>query len=169
MAEITIAGAVFSAPVPFAAGHVLTETEAGVLNQTYHENLRNNFAKKVKDTRGEAEGLTEQQHTDLQAAFDEYARNYEFGVRIGGGGGAARLDPIEAEARKIAREAIQGKLRDAGKKVKDIDKDQLENAIASLAQRDDIVKLATKRVKERSAFVKGAGDLLDELGLQSAA
>ena len=43
--EITIAGQVFSVPVRYAAGHVLTEGEASALNQTYHENLRNNFAR----------------------------------------------------------------------------------------------------------------------------
>ena len=47
--QITIQGQVFRVPLRYKAGDVLKENEAGALNQTYHENLRNNFASKVRD------------------------------------------------------------------------------------------------------------------------
>jgi hypothetical protein len=47
--QITISGHSFNVPVRYEEGHELTAGEASALNQTYHENLRNNFAKKVKD------------------------------------------------------------------------------------------------------------------------
>lgn len=170
MAEITIAGYTFDAPTPYAEGHPLTANEAGVLNQTYHENLRNNFAKKVKDAK-DAEGtISDDKLSELSSAFAEYAQSYEFGVRLsGGGGGAAKLDPVEAEARSIAKTMVTQAIREKGGKVKDVDKDRLETAIATLAGREDIVKLAKKRVKERNEVVKGGADVLSDLGLAEAA
>ena len=46
---ITIAGHAFQAPIKYAEGDTLEANEAGALNQTYHENLRNNFAKRVQE------------------------------------------------------------------------------------------------------------------------
>ena len=46
---ITIAGKPFTVEPKFEAGHVLTANEASTLNQTWFENLRNNFAPKAKE------------------------------------------------------------------------------------------------------------------------
>ena len=45
---ITIQGESFSVDMPYSEGHVCTSTQAGALNQTRAENLRNNFASSVK-------------------------------------------------------------------------------------------------------------------------
>src|SRR5688572_11651852 len=101
-ANLTVAGRDFTCPQPFAEGYALRANEASALNQLLCENLRNNVAGKLKVKEGEAPvEFTQEQ-------FDEYAAAYEFGVRgTRGGGGEAKLSPVEREARKIAREKIR--------------------------------------------------------------
>ena len=53
MEQIIIQGVTFNVPTPYAEGHVLATNEASALNQLLHENLRNNFASKVKAKRGD--------------------------------------------------------------------------------------------------------------------
>jgi len=102
MTQITIQGKQFEVSSPYVAGPwTLTEGEAHTLNQTRHENVRNNFAKKVKEWNGT---------DDLQAQVSKYDEEYEFGVR-GEGGGTSR-DPVEVEARGLARAAIKAKLKE---------------------------------------------------------
>lgn len=105
--QITIQGNTFRVPLRFAAGHVLKENEAGALNQTFHENLRNNFAKKVKD--GVDAGVPLE---TLQQQLDDYASEYEFGARTGGGG--FRGDPVMTLAMNMARELIRKVIKDKG-------------------------------------------------------
>src|SRR5262245_11811358 len=105
--QITIQGLKFKVPYRYAAGHILKENEAGALNQTYFENLRNNFAKKV------AEGV--EAGTDpgvLQQQLDDYEAEYEFGVR--GGGGGYRGDPVRTLAMNLARDLIRRTLKSKG-------------------------------------------------------
>src|SRR5262245_48329413 len=103
--QITIQGKPFRVPVRYAAGHTLNEGEAGALNQTLHENLRNNFASKVRD--GLEAGLSDEV---LQQQRDDYAAEYAFGVRTGGG---YRGDPVTTlamnAARLIIRQAVKSK------------------------------------------------------------
>lgn len=106
--QITIAGHQFEVSSPYSAGAIeLTEGEAHTLNQTRHENVRNNFAKKVKD--GVASGKSVE---DLQAEITKYDESYEFGVR-GEGTGESR-DPVQVEARSLARAAIKAKMKEKG-------------------------------------------------------
>src|SRR5215510_10072139 len=97
--QITIQGKAFKVRVKYAAGHVL--------NQTYWENLRNNFAKKVAD--GLESGISEEV---LQSQLDDYAAEYEFGERRGGGGGF-RGDPVMTAAMAIAREVVRNAIKAA--------------------------------------------------------
>lgn len=99
--RITIAGRVFTVPSPFAEGQVLTANQASALNQTFHENVRNNTAKRIKDLDAD----------EAQAIVTEYADGYEFGVRSGGG---FRGDAVMTEAMSIAREAVRKGLQKAG-------------------------------------------------------
>jgi hypothetical protein len=98
--QITIQGQVFRVPIRYAAGHVLTDGEASALNQTLHENLRNNFAKKVVE--GTEAGVPLE---TMQQQLDDYASEYQFGVRTGGGG--FRGDPVMTTAMNIAREMVR--------------------------------------------------------------
>lgn len=111
--DVTIAGEVFKIDTPYNEGHTITAGEAQALNQTRQENLRNNFAKKVKDAK-------EAGTFDLaafQTQLDEYAAQYEFGVRQGGGGTRAPSDPVKREALKIAEEWLKTKLLGKGKTI----------------------------------------------------
>jgi len=113
--SITIQGLDFAVHSPYEAGHVLSADEAGVLNQTFHENLRNNFASTVKDAKAEhGDELPETALTALQTEFDEYAKDYKFGVRRAGSRGPS--DPVEAEAFKMAKDSIRAKLKELGRK-----------------------------------------------------
>lgn len=111
---VTVAGQTFTMPCPFEEGHALTAGEASQLNQVYHENLRNNVAKKVKDA--VAAGNFDQ--AEWQAKIDELAASYEFGKRRAGGPRAS-TDPVKREATRLAKEAIIAKIKANGKKPSD--------------------------------------------------
>jgi hypothetical protein len=80
--DITIQGMVFSARQIFDEGHTLSAVEAGVLNQTRDENLRNNYAAKIKalmkDAKVEDVGeLDNAQKAELIAKFPDFEEGYE--------------------------------------------------------------------------------------------
>jgi|SRR5215471_2578499 len=104
---ITIQGKSLRVPVKYAEGHTLKANEASALNQTFWENLRNNFASKVKE--GVEAGLDD---STLQEQLDDYAADYEFGERRGGGG--FRGDPVMTAAMGIAREMIRTAVKAKG-------------------------------------------------------
>lgn len=165
--SLKIAGLHFSLsrPIPFHTGHVLTEAEASVLNQTWVENLRNNFAAKVKaavdaipaeeKTNGIPEGLL----TALQTEFNTYASTYTFGIRAP----KAHVDPIEHLAQKIAKEAISTRLRERKIDIKSISAEKMQEYITSyLAKYPDARKEAKRRL---DAMRKAVAADLDDLGL----
>lgn len=158
---ITIQGHTFDATQPYAAGHAITEAEAKALNQVRAENLRNNFATKIKSAQGDAEALTEEQLATLRAEFAEYDAAYEFTL-ASVGGGKRETDPVQAEAKRIAKSIVTAKLKEKGKAVKDVDADVLANAIAKVAESEGVQKLAKKNVAERN---KAAEMDLDAMGL----
>lgn len=168
MKNLTIAGVNFEAPFKYSAGHVLTENEARVLNQTRFENLRNNFAGKVKASVEGAEGSIPQ--ADLPKAFAEFEASYDFSTP-GTGNGATRLDPVEKEAMSLAREVVKAKLAKAGKSYNPPKgaseaeatayKEQIAAVVARVAERDDIVAAAKKNVASRSKALETISDGLD--------
>lgn len=128
--QITVQGKQFTAPQPYTAGHVLNEGEASALNQVLAENLRNNFASKMKNA-AEAEGDAKKELT--QEDFDAYAQSYKFGVRAGGT--RVVTDPVTREARKLAKAAIVAKIKSLGKNVKDYSDDNIEELVAGLLEK----------------------------------
>jgi proline dehydrogenase len=154
MPSITIQGHEFEVPAPYAEGHVLTAGEASALNQTYAENLRNNFAKQVKDA-GESPDLV-----DLQAKLDAYANEYEFGVRRSGGGTRVVVDAITREAINLAKDAIRAKAKSLNKK---IDAETVTELAEQLVDKDPQFRaLAEERVAQKKAL---ASSSLESLGL----
>lgn len=126
--EITIKNELFIVPTPYAEGHVLTANEANALNQTYHENLRNNFASAVTAALQDAKAGTAPFNRDaLQAALDEYIAEYEFGSRRQG---SVAVDPVTKIALRIARDLVKKALIKQEKSVKDYSAEQ----IAALAE-----------------------------------
>lgn len=157
MEQITIAGQVFNVPVRYEEGHELTAGEASALNQTYHENIRNNFARQVK------EGLESGNESleSLQKKLDSYAEEYQFGIRTGGG---AVRDPVQAEAMNIAKSHIRALLRKKGRKVSDVASSAITDAAKKLLAHPEhgpkINETAKARVAEAQA---AAGSDLDDL------
>lgn len=161
--SITIQGLDFAVHSPYEAGHVLSAEEAGVLNQTFHENLRNNFASTVKDAKAEhGDELPETAITALQSEFDEYAKEYKFGVRKGGA--RAPADPVEAEAFKMAKDSIRAKLKELGRKA---DASDIADAAVRLLATDkgEAYRTAAKRrVQEAQKIAsESLADVLENL------
>jgi hypothetical protein len=153
---IQIQGENFTFAPPYAEGHVLNGAEANQLNQVYGENMRNNFAKKVK----EAKEAGSFDLATFQAQFDKYADKYEFGARVGGGGGGRR-DPVKSEAIAIASDKVRDALKKGGKNLKDYSAKQVREAAEKLLARDSsIMELARQRVAENQAV---ATESLDDI------
>jgi hypothetical protein len=167
--RIKVEGLIFNAPAPYKAGHVLTENEANTLNQTFAENLRNNFAKKVKVAKeaaakngNEFPEDGEAAPEELQGEFTAYAVDYEFGTRAAGSGGDQGLprDPIEREAYIMARDLIRQHAKSKGFKV---DAEQVASLIPGiLSKRPEIREEAQRRVSAKTSIT------LDELELPTA-
>lgn len=156
--QITIQGHSFRVPIRYAAGHVLLANEASALNQTLHENLRNNFAKKVADGVEAGVGLE-----TLQAQLDDYAAEYNFGVRTGTGG--FRGDPVMTLAMNAARELVRKAV-----KAKGLDAEEWNAARVSQAARQLIDtqgengRIITAARAQIEAEKKAAEETMAEVG-----
>jgi hypothetical protein len=157
--QITIAGKTFNVPIRYEEGHELTAGEASALNQTYHENIRNNLAKKVK----EAEEAGAFDHAQMQATVDQYANEYQFGVRVAGTG--VTRDPVKSEAMRIAKKQLGEMLRKNGKKIGDYEVAAINAAAQKLIDKDpQIMELARQRVEEQKSLAQqDLGDILGGL------
>lgn len=155
---------------PYEAGHVLTEIEAKVLNQTRSENVGNNVRQTVKDMKA-GEGKFEQAGPQDEAAIiafvTEFDAEYEF-KSVSEGGRTSR-DPYETEARKIAKELIKTSLAAKGRKLTDVPegsteeewKDKLESEIDRIANSDKVLAAAKKNVDAKR---KQSESLLESVG-----
>ncbi len=152
---ITIQGLQFSVPAPFVEGHTLRQNEAEVLNQTYAENIRNNFAGKVKVALAADEALDP---NALQIQLNQYVEGYDFGVRRGFGERAVR-DPIATEARKLASEAVRKALQKKGISIKEIGKEKYKELVDSIFTKN--AEVLTARARE---IIKLKSSIGEELG-----
>lgn len=178
--DITIGGFIFSAPTPFAEGDVLNANEANALNQTYLENVGNNFRSRVdtfrrtliagegasadnlkavtkeqlKDLDAQIEAgtvvVTPEQKAALQSELDALVAEYRINVRRASS--VEPIDPVEREARAMAKARIQDYIRSKGYKLNTIKKDWMEEQIDKLLADDnpkgaEIRKAAKKRVE----------------------
>jgi hypothetical protein len=132
---ITIQGKPFNAPQPYAEGHTLTAVEASVLNQTYAENLRNNFAGKVKKNAEDREKDPSIPEYGSQEDFDAYAGSYSFNLR---GTGGAKSDPVMSEARAMAKKAFFDAIRKRGGKPSELSTEQVNEAVTKLVSEKPI-------------------------------
>jgi len=165
---ITIQGLEFTVSQPYAEGHTITLAEARALNQVRAENIRNNQASVVRAAQTEGEpdengkktfSISDEAYVEVSHAVAEYDREYVFSL-ASVGGGRKSSDPVEVEAKRIAKAAITAKLKADGRLVKDVDKDALAAAVAKLADSPKVIAAATKAVKERNAAAQAdLGDL----------
>lgn len=158
---ITIQGMDFTYTTPYAHGpHTLTEGEANTLNQTRGENMRNNFASKVKaakakaeEARGEGAELSEDEISSLQSEFATYDSEYVFsGVRQR----RAPVDPVAKRAQKLARELIEAALRGKGYKPSELPEGKMDELIEGyVASHPEVVEEAKAQI-ERTKELAGA-------------
>jgi len=164
--QITIQGKTFRVPLRYSAGHQLNENEAAALNQTYHENLRNNFAKKVSD--GDEAGVPQE---TLQQQLDDYANEYQFGVRTGGGG--FRGDPVMTLAMGVARELIRNAIKAKGYDMEQWPASRISQAAKALLDQQGpdgkIIQTARTQVEAEKNAAKEAMTSVNELLDQQAA
>ena len=163
----SIAGISFLMAAPYAAGHPLTEGEANQLNQVLAENVLNNLRKKINEgvTEGEGENAVTREYTEeeVQALVDQYLDEYEMGVRRQGEAKVV-VDPVEREARKIAREKAKELIKSQGGKPGDYDLEPIidhifeQNRDFLLAEGKKIVK-ANEAAKAKAKEIGGGLDL----------
>jgi len=158
MKTISIYGTAFELSAPYVAGHQITEAEAKVLNQTRAENIGNNFRSEVK------EALEAGKLDEVRARIAEYDTKYTFSM---GGTTRTPIDPIEAEAIRIAKDVVKAKLAEKGVKVKDYlasesNAAKYETAVEKIASQDETLKLAKQRVNAKKKALDTAGE---DLGL----
>lgn len=161
--EITIAGHSFPVSQPYAAGHVITEAEAKALNQVRAENVRNNTAAKVKAAMEGTAKDGDPTAENIAEFVAKYDAEYVFTL-ASVGGGRKPTDPVEVEALRIARATFADWA--AGKKLtvkaikEKIGEEAYEAKIAEIAEREDTVKEAKRRVTARQKAAENAiGDL----------
>lgn len=147
-----IAGIAFALTWPFAEGHTITAAEAKALNQVRSENIGNNLRKQIEEA--VAAGKSETEIADLVAKYDS---EYVFTL-AGVGGGSRALDPIEREARAIAKEVLRAHLAKTGRKINktpegetdDSWAEKIEGHIDALIAKDEVVKEAKRRVNAKA-------------------
>lgn len=159
----------FTVSQPFTEGHACSAAEAKALNQLRRENLGNNFRSSVQafldrqDGKEAAEGTAETEE-ELRTRFAELDGSYQFTISNVGGGRTAK-DPVEREARSMARDLVKKTLAEQGYKFNEAPEgktkeewdDIVEANVDRVAQMDEIVKIAAATVKARqkSANVQG--------------
>jgi hypothetical protein len=147
----TIEGKNFEISQPYEEGHVISAIEARVLNQTRSENIGNNVRAKLKEAIE-----TGQSDDALAALVAEVDAAYQF--TAAGTRAAARLDPIEREARKMARELLKAHLAESGRKLTvapDGTTDEewaekIETEVDRIATLDTVLEAAKKEVDAKS-------------------
>lgn len=151
-------------PQPFVAGpHELTEGEANALNQIVAENLSNNLRAKIVGGQTDADGNVTGPHDEAsaQALVDSYLAEYELGVRRTGSGERQVTDPVEREARKIAKAKARQLVIDNGGKPADYDLGPIAERIFD-ANKDVLMREGKKIVDAASK----AGSGLDLGGIE---
>jgi hypothetical protein len=112
--SVTIQGEMYEIPAPYAEGHQLSAIEAAVLNQTFSENVRNNVAARMKK-RAEAN-----EPAFTAEEVESYALSYTFEAKTVRGPRAEAVDPVEREARNLAKSAVMDFLRKKNRTFKSI-------------------------------------------------
>jgi len=166
---LKIQGMIFPFSPRYAEGHVLSNEEAKVMNQTLGENLRNNFASRIRAAVTEIEkatpageaarSFTAEELEKFQTDFTAYQSTYIFKAPRQGPG---PLDPIEREMQKIAKNIILSALETNRTKVSTLPEGQMAAWIKTLcAEKPEIREEAMRRVEVTKS---ASSDLLATLG-----
>jgi hypothetical protein len=155
LVDFNIKGVPFTVPHPFVEGHVLTEGEARVLNQTFKENIRNNFnAVVVRALEAAAAEGSEVDVAELQEALEAYIAEYEFGQTAARA--SSKTSPLDREIERLARQVVVNAIKAKGLKVKDIDADKVESFVAQvIASKGDVLRAEAEKVLAARASTAG--------------
>jgi hypothetical protein len=154
-----IAGEAFEISQPYAAGHVLNEAEAKTLNQVRSENIGNNVREKVKEL------LESGKLDEAKALVAEKDASYEF--TLASASTSVKLDPVEREARSIAKDIVKAKLAEKGLKwavppegeTKESWAEKLEANVEKFATNEAVLKEAKKAVEAKKKRLDALGSL----------
>lgn len=158
----TINGIEFEISMPYEEGHVCTSAEAKALNQTRSENIGNNTRAKIKEML-EA-GKSEDEIKEYVAGIDA-----EYIFTLARVSASRKLDPVEREAAKIARELLKDHLATTGRKITVAPEgvtdeewdDKVAEQIEAIASNPEVLKAAKKNVEAKT---KQAAALAEALG-----
>lgn len=146
----TIDGTQFLISQPYEPGHVINEAEARALNQTRSENVGNNVRAKLKEMKEANE--SEQALADYVASYDA-----EYILTLGAVSATRKLDPVEKEAQRIARELLKNHLAETGRKLtvapegetEESWKEKVQEQVDSIAENEEVIKIAKKNVEAK--------------------
>ena len=155
---LVIAGLSFTVKAPYAEGHVATAGEAAALNQTLAENLRNNFAKKVKEVKGENATVSDEVKAKLDEELALYEATYSFDkVRAVRAPRQTFVDPVEREAFKSASAFVEAALNAKGLSKKALKPENFKQLVLDvLAKRPEIREAARRHVEALNAVAHDA-------------
>ncbi len=145
---IVIQGFSFQLDCPYAAGHQLSDIEAGVLNREWTNGVRANFAERVKEAiaSGNDAGppMTQERLAALQQELLTYAEGYSFRALIQ----KYNSDPVVREAHKLAKSLLDTKLNAMGISRQQYGDARYEEALSKIMNYPDVVREATLRVDQ---------------------
>jgi len=147
----TTQGLTIQCPAPYAEGYTLRENEAAALNSLLSENLRNIFSRRLADMikKTGVSCAAELNADEVQAAFDELAATYDFGQRRT----REPVDPVEAKALALAKDAVRRVIRENGGKVSDYTKEEIEAAAKDAVETNpDFRAMAQKMIEQQQAL-----------------
>jgi serine protease inhibitor ecotin len=160
-----INGLSFDISQPYTEGHPCTAAEARALNQVRAENIGNNMRARIKELQAAGK------NNEIFQSVAEYDAQYaltDAAVRAT----AVKMDPVEREARAIAKILLKEHLAKDGRKLtlsKEVSQDErdaweekIEQQIDKISERPDVMKAAAKRVKERQALAASIGEDIEE-------
>jgi hypothetical protein len=166
--KIQIGGVVLSAPTPYAEGDTLNANEASAINQTYLENIGNNYRTSVtKAKRLAILGKTEATAEELKTVTDAQLKKFDEGLEDEGFAakfissqnlqagldslvssyqmGVRRsssvevVDPVTKEARSIAKGLLKTALQKKGIKLNTVSADWYDRETAKLLDKENPV------------------------------
>lgn len=160
----TINGLEFDISAPYTEGHTISAIEARVLNQTRAENIGNNARAKIKEMQ---EGNLSED--EIREYVSEVDQNYVF--TAAGVSASRKLDPVEREAVKIAREQLKNYLAITGRKLTVAPEgltdeeweEKVQGEIDRISAIDEVVKAAKKAVEARQKQAQTLSDALGDL------
>lgn len=162
MSNFKIYGIEISTSDPYKEGQPLSGVEADTLNSHRAELISHRVRSFIKAELGvEAPAqheFTADQIKQINDKAKELDKNFDFATA--GGGGGRTLDPVEKEAREIARAAVDTKLAQAGKsKAKrgeqpgegEIGHDHYNMLVSEVSAKPDVRKRAKANVEAAQA------------------